>query len=78
MVDALTTYNAILGCSTLKPNQMVHSTYHQIMKFLTPHGIRVMRGDQLVARNCYVHSIQCHVLKKKEMETLSIQNIRGS
>lgn len=49
---------------------MTHSTYHQLMKFQTPHGIRVVRSDQHVARNCYVHSVCHHILKKK---TLSIQ-----
>lgn len=48
---------------------MIHSTYHQIMKFPTPHGIWAVKGDQPVARNCYVRH---HVLKKGK-EAMSIQ-----
>lgn len=71
MIDTSASYNAILGNSTLNPHRMIHSTYHQFMKFPTPHGIRIVRGDQPVARNRFVHSIRRHILKKKE--DLSIQ-----
>lgn len=66
VVDSLTSYDTILECSTLNCHWMVHSTYHQLMKFPTPHGIGLVRGDQPVARNYYVHSARRHVLKKNE------------
>lgn len=71
VVDASDSYNAILGHSTLNPHRMVHSTNHQLMKLSTRHEIGVLRGDQPVAHNCYVHAVHRHVLKKKE--TLLIQ-----
>lgn len=64
--DAMLSYNTLFRRSTLNPNRMCHSTYHQIMKFLMPHGIRVVKGDQHVAHNFYVHSMKHHVLKSKE------------
>lgn len=39
IVDAPTSNNVILGRSTLNSHQMVHSTYHQMMKFPTSHDI---------------------------------------
>lgn len=70
VVDDPTSYSAILERSTLNPNKMVHSTYHQLLKFQTPHGIRVVKGDQPATRSCYVQTMRHHVLKK---ETLAIQ-----
>lgn len=49
VVDAPASNNAVFGHSTLNPHRMVHSTYHQLIKFLTPHDIGVVRGDQPVA-----------------------------
>lgn len=49
---------------------MIHSTYHQLLKFLTPHGIGVVRGDQPVTQKCYVQLVRYRAQKK---ETLSIQ-----
>lgn len=71
VVDASASYNTILGRSTLNPHWMVHSTYHQMMKFLSPHGIGVEKGKQPVVHNCYVHSLHCHILMKGN-ETISI------
>lgn len=73
IVDELASYNAIFKCSTLSPYQIFHSTYHQMMKFTTPHGIGVVKGDLPVACSCYVHSLHCHILKIKEKENLSIK-----
>lgn len=71
MIDALASYNDILGRSTMNPHWMVHSTYHHMMHFPTHHGIEVGRGGQPVVRTCYVHSVRCHVLNRKE--SLAIQ-----
>lgn len=70
IVDTPATYNAILGRSTLNPHLMIQSTYHQLLKFLIPHGIGVVKGDQPGARSCYVQSTRFRVLKK---EIVSIQ-----
>lgn len=52
---------------------MVHTIYHQMMKFLTPHMIGVVKGKLTVAGSCYVQSVRRHVVKNKEKETMSIQ-----
>ena len=51
-------YNAILRCPVLNAFQAVVSTYHLLVKFLTPYGVGEMRGDQLLARKCYFASLQ--------------------
>ncbi|KAK3025704.1 hypothetical protein RJ639_041709 [Escallonia herrerae] len=51
MVKVPTAYNAIPALSQL---QAVVSTYHLKMKFPTEHGIGEVKGDQTIARQCYV------------------------
>lgn len=64
VVDALASYNAILGHYTLNPNRMLHSTYDQMMKFLTTYEIGVVKGDHPVVRIFYVYSMRRQVLKR--------------
>ena len=45
--------NAILGRLGLNAFRAMVSTYHLLVKFLTPHGVDKMRRDQLLARQCY-------------------------
>lgn len=72
VVDAPASYNAILGRSTLNPNRMIHLTYNQLLKFLTPHRIGVVRGYPPVARRCYVHLVRRHTLKKKKIVSIQM------
>ncbi|XP_075101921.1 uncharacterized protein LOC142177345 [Nicotiana tabacum] len=46
----------------LRTVKVVPSTYHQLLKFLTPEGIKQIRGDQLAV---------------KEMNAISISNSKG-
>lgn len=71
VVDTLASFIVILGRTTLNPPRMVPSTYHQKTKFLTPHGMRVVKGHQSVARIFYVHSVRQNALNKGK-KTLSI------
>ncbi|KAJ8773046.1 hypothetical protein K2173_028223 [Erythroxylum novogranatense] len=47
-------YNAIIGRATQNALRVVASTYYQAMKFSTPHGIGIVRGQQKIARECYL------------------------
>lgn len=54
MVDALSTYNVILGCPFLSTFMAVASPYHQKIKFSVKHLVGEIWGDQKTARGCYV------------------------
>lgn len=53
VVDDKSIYNAVLGRPTLHQMRAVPSTYYQVMKFPTPGGVGVIRGEQLISRECY-------------------------
>ena len=47
------TYNIILGRPTLNGLRVATSTYYLKVKFPTTHGVREIKGDQVLARECY-------------------------
>uniref|UniRef100_A0A2N9GMX4 Uncharacterized protein n=1 Tax=Fagus sylvatica TaxID=28930 RepID=A0A2N9GMX4_FAGSY len=57
VVNCPSAYNAIIGRPTLNRLRAVTSTYHLLLKFPTEHGIGEVRGDQVVARECYLASL---------------------
>ena len=57
VVEALLAYNAILGKPTLNQAKAVVSTHSLIVKFSTPKGTEILKGDQATARTCYVTSL---------------------
>ena len=53
IVNFPSTYNIILGRPTLKRLRAVMLTYHLKVKFSIAHGVGEIRGDQVLARECY-------------------------
>ncbi|XP_024012926.1 uncharacterized protein LOC112087144 [Eutrema salsugineum] len=53
-------YNTILGTPWLHAMKAVASTYHQCLKFQTPDGVYTLRGNQAVARSCYINECRLH------------------
>ena len=53
MVDFPSTYNIILGRPTLNKLKAAMSTYYLKVKFPTTHSIGEIKGDQVLARECY-------------------------
>ncbi|KAK3041885.1 hypothetical protein RJ639_002167 [Escallonia herrerae] len=64
-------YNAILGRTALNQLRVVVSTYHMKMKFPTENGVGEVKGDQAVARQCYMASC-----RNRANETLMIEDLR--
>nr|XP_009598223.1 uncharacterized protein LOC104094071 [Nicotiana tomentosiformis] len=67
VVDGDMGYNIIMGRPWLHEMKAVPSTYHQLLKFLTPEGIRQIRGDQPATREMNVISFSNS--KEKEHAT---------
>ncbi|KAJ4818482.1 Pol-polyprotein [Rhynchospora pubera] len=53
VVDAPSAYNVILGRTSLNSIGAVVSTPHLMIKFPTPQGVGIVRGEQQVAKECY-------------------------
>ena len=51
--DCPLTYNIILGRPALNRLRAVTSTYHLKVKFPIAHGVGKIKGDQVLARECY-------------------------
>ncbi|GFY95143.1 hypothetical protein Acr_10g0005280 [Actinidia rufa] len=58
VVDCPSPYNAILGRPTLGGIKAIISTYHLKLKFSTPTGIGEIKGDQKVARQCFISAMR--------------------
>ncbi|XP_073119533.1 uncharacterized protein [Henckelia pumila] len=58
VVDAPSSFNGILGRPALSDFRAVASTYHQKLKFPSGKEVGVVRGDQKVARLCYVNEVK--------------------
>ena len=58
VVDCSSAYNAILGRPTLNSWKAVTSTYHLMIKFPTEYGVGELRGNQVVARECYIAMLE--------------------
>ena len=52
-IDCPSTYNIILGRPALNRLRAAMSTYYLKVKFPIAHGVREIRGDQILARECY-------------------------
>ncbi|XP_074336978.1 uncharacterized protein LOC141674155 [Apium graveolens] len=58
VVKAASNYNAIMGRTGIHAFKAVPSTYHIILKFPTRNGIKEARGDEKMARSCYVAALR--------------------
>ncbi|XP_041001626.1 uncharacterized protein LOC121247324 [Juglans microcarpa x Juglans regia] len=69
VVKARSSYNAIQGCPTLNSLRAVTSTYHLKMKFPTDSGVDEVRGEQVLARECYDRELRQEVKLVAAVET---------
>ena len=53
VVEDLSPFNAILGCTWLHYMKAIPSSYHQMVSYLTEDGHVDLYGSQLAARQCY-------------------------
>ncbi|XP_018848558.1 uncharacterized protein LOC109011717 [Juglans regia] len=55
----VSSYNAILGRPMLNNFKAIMSTYHLKMKFTTNTRVGEVKGEQVLARECYVQEPKC-------------------
>ena len=67
-MDSPSSYNVIIGRPTLNLWKVATSTYCLKVKFLIERGVREIRGDQVLTRECYQA-----VLVSKENHTWIIE-----
>ena len=70
IVDASSAYNMLLGRPSLNVIKAMPSGYHMMIKFPTVHGVRMVRGDQRVARECYTAS-----MKQKAVDNVNVDEL---
>ncbi|XP_063946002.1 uncharacterized protein LOC135151472 [Daucus carota subsp. sativus] len=58
VIKASSTYNAILGRIGMHAFKAIASTYHLKIKFPTRNGVGEEKGDQKMARSCYVAALK--------------------
>ncbi|KAF5445106.1 hypothetical protein F2P56_034184 [Juglans regia] len=58
VVKRQSSYNAIIGRPTLNALKAITSTYHLKIKFTTKVGVGAVRGEQVLARECYVQELK--------------------
>ncbi|XP_019159996.1 PREDICTED: uncharacterized protein LOC109156598 [Ipomoea nil] len=63
-------HNIILGRPALEDLKAIVSVEHLCMKFPTPNGIGVVRGDRRAARSCYVKA--CKKIGSKDLQVHTI------
>ena len=74
IVDAPSTYNMLLGRPSLNAIKAIPSAYHMIIKFPTVHGVRMVRGDQRVARECYTASMKQRAVDNVNVDELDMRD----
>ncbi|XP_020417277.1 uncharacterized protein LOC109948520 [Prunus persica] len=71
IVDCPTTYNVILRRLALAQMKIFISTQMLLLKFPTPYGTGMVRGDQLGAQSCYASAVKSTKHQHKS-ETLAV------
>ena len=70
LIDAPSAYNVLLGKPSLNAIKAIPSAYHMVIKFPTTNKVRMVRGDQRVARECYSAS-----MKKKAIDNIYVDKL---
>ena len=72
IVDAPSAYNMLLGKPSLNAIKAIPFAYHMMIKFPTVSRVRMVRGDQRVARECYSASMKQNAVENVYMDELDM------
>ena len=70
ILDAPSAYNMLSGRPSLNAMRAIPSAYHMVVKFPTENGVGMVRGDQRVAKECYLTS-----MKQKEVDSIHMDEL---
>ena len=70
ILDAPSAYNMLPGRPSLNAMRVIPSAYHMVVKFPTENGVGMVRGDQRVAKECYLTS-----MKQKEVDNIHMDEL---
>ena len=74
IVDAPSAYNMLLGRPSLNAIKSIPSAYHMMIKFPTVNRVGMVRGDQLVARECYSASMKQKAVDNVYLDKLDMRD----
>ena len=74
IVNAPSAYNMLLGRPSLNSIRVVPSAYHMVVKFPIENGVGMVRGDQRVAKECYLASMKQKVVDSIHMDELDMRD----
>ena len=74
IVDAPSAYNMLLGRPSLNAIRAVPSAYHMVIKFPTANGVEMVRGNQRIARECYLASMKQNTVDNIYMDELDMRD----
>ena len=67
-------YNMLLGRPSLNAIKAIPTAYHMMIKFPIVSGVRMVRGDQRVARECYSTSMKQKAVDNVYMDDLDMRD----
>ena len=73
-MDASYAYNMLLGRPSLKAIKAIPSAFHLMIKFPTTSVVGMVRGDQRVARECYLASVKQKAVDNIYLDELDMRD----
>ena len=64
----------LLGSPSLNTIRAIPSTYHMVIKFPTANGVGIVRGNQRIARECYLASMKQKMVDNIYMDELDMRD----
>ena len=74
IVEAPLAYNMLLGRPSLNAIRVIPSAYHMVIKFPINNGVGKARGDQRIARECYLASMKQRAVYSVHADELNIRD----
>ena len=74
IMEAPLANNVLLGRPSLNAIRAIPSDYHMVVKFPTKNGVGMVRGNQRVAKECYLASMKQKAVDHIHMDELDMRD----